>query len=82
MLRGVLVGTLAGAAGTVALNIVTYADMAVRGRPASEPPPRSRKGSLPPPALTSPDEMAQASKVEMPSSGTRWRNSVRAGWAR
>src|SRR5438067_2422237 len=38
MVRGILVGTLAGAAGTVALNIVTYADIALRGRPASEAP--------------------------------------------
>jgi hypothetical protein len=29
---------LAGAAGTTALNVVTYADMAVRGRPASSVP--------------------------------------------
>src|SRR3954452_10265734 len=33
---GVLVaGTLAGAAGTIALNGLTYLDMALRGRPAS-----------------------------------------------
>ncbi|MBA3944063.1 MAG: hypothetical protein H0X37_05815 [Herpetosiphonaceae bacterium] len=31
-------GVVAGAAGTVALNIATYADMALRGRPASEVP--------------------------------------------
>src|SRR3954452_17740241 len=31
-----LAGAAAGAAGTTALNIVTYLDMAVRGRPASE----------------------------------------------
>ena len=36
--RGVLLGAAAGAAGTTALNIVTYLDMAVRGRPVSSTP--------------------------------------------
>ena len=36
--RGVLLGAAAGAAGTTALNIATYLDMAVRGRPASSTP--------------------------------------------
>jgi hypothetical protein len=40
MLREILFGTLAGAAGTVALNITTYLDMAIRGRPSSETPTR------------------------------------------
>jgi hypothetical protein len=34
-------GLVAGAAGTAALNIVTYLDMAVRGRPASTTPEES-----------------------------------------
>jgi len=34
-------GTVAGAAGTTALNVVTYLDMAVRGRPASSTPERT-----------------------------------------
>ena len=38
MLCDMLFGTLAGAAGTVALNITTYADMAIRGRPSSQTP--------------------------------------------
>jgi hypothetical protein len=38
MLREVLMGTAAGAVGTVALNMTTYADMAVRGRPSSSVP--------------------------------------------
>jgi hypothetical protein len=33
-----IAGLLAGAAGTTALNAVTYADMALRGRPSSEVP--------------------------------------------
>ncbi len=38
MLREVLMGTTAGAVGTVALNATTYADMALRGRPPSSVP--------------------------------------------
>lgn len=38
MMRNVLAGMLAGAAGTTALNAVTYLDMAGRGRPASHTP--------------------------------------------
>jgi uncharacterized membrane protein len=38
--RGLLRGAAAGAAGTTALNAVTYLDMAVRGRPASDAPER------------------------------------------
>lgn len=34
-------GLVAGAAGTIALNAVTYLDMAVRGRPASSTPEQS-----------------------------------------
>jgi hypothetical protein len=36
--RGLVIGAVAGAAGTTALNAVTYLDMAVRGRPASHTP--------------------------------------------
>lgn len=36
--RNVVAGVVAAAAGTTALNIVTYLDMTVRGRPASELP--------------------------------------------
>lgn len=38
LLRGALLGAAAGAAGTTALNVVTYLDMAVRGRPTSSTP--------------------------------------------
>ena len=34
-------GLIAGAAGTTALNAATYADMALRGRPASDTPERT-----------------------------------------
>ena len=38
LLRWVLAGAAAGAAGTTALNAVTYLDMAARGRPSSSTP--------------------------------------------
>ncbi len=38
MVRETLMGMAAGAAGTVALNVATYADMALRGRPSSSVP--------------------------------------------
>ncbi|MFF7243532.1 hypothetical protein ACFZBU_06490 [Embleya sp. NPDC008237] len=41
MLSGILRGAAAGAAGTTALDAVTYADMAGRARPASETPQRT-----------------------------------------
>lgn len=37
-MRGLILGAIAGAAGTIALDIVSYADMVVRGRGASEMP--------------------------------------------
>jgi hypothetical protein len=37
-IRAALNGALAGAAGTTALNTVTYLDMAIRGRPTSNTP--------------------------------------------
>lgn len=38
LLRGMLLGAAAGAAGTTALNAATYLDMAARGRPTSGTP--------------------------------------------
>jgi hypothetical protein len=38
MARNLLVGTIAGAAGTMALDLTTYGDMLLRGRPASNVP--------------------------------------------
>jgi hypothetical protein len=38
MMRTLMRGALAGAAGTTVLNSVTYGDMALRGRPASSTP--------------------------------------------
>jgi hypothetical protein len=39
-MSGLVSGALAGAAGTAALNAVTYADMALRARPGSQVPER------------------------------------------
>jgi hypothetical protein len=39
--KSMLAGAAAGAAGTTALNAVTYLDMAIRGRPASSAPERA-----------------------------------------
>jgi len=41
MMRTLTRGALAGAAGTTALNAVTYTDMAVRGRPSSSTPEKT-----------------------------------------
>jgi hypothetical protein len=38
--RRIALGAIAGAVGTVALNVATYLDMSIRGRPASEVPAR------------------------------------------
>lgn len=40
MIKSLVRGGAAGAAGTTVLNAVTYADMALRGRPSSEAPAR------------------------------------------
>jgi hypothetical protein len=41
VMRGLVRGAAAGAAGTTALDAVTYADMAIRGRPSSSTPQRT-----------------------------------------
>ncbi len=38
MIREIFMGVVAGAVGTVALNVSTYTDMAIRGRPSSNAP--------------------------------------------
>lgn len=38
---GLLIGAAAGAVGTTTLNVITYLDMTVRGRPASTTPERT-----------------------------------------
>ncbi|WP_029429963.1 hypothetical protein [Blastococcus sp. URHD0036] len=51
-------GLVAGAAGTTVLNVVTYLDMALRGRPASTTPERTV------------DAIAAATGVEVPGRGS------------
>lgn len=55
--RAFLAGACAGAAGTSALNGVTYLDMAVRGRPASSTPEDTV------------DRLAEAAGVDIPGEG-------------
>jgi hypothetical protein len=58
-------GAAAGAAGTTALNVVTYLDMAVRGRPASSTPENTVERLAQTAHLTLPGEGAvRASRVE------------------
>jgi hypothetical protein len=58
ILHGVAAGAAAGAAGTTALNAVTYLDMAWRGRPASRTPEDTV------------DKLAHLAGVSVPGEGT------------
>lgn len=55
----ILRGAAAGAAGTTVLDVVTYLDMAVRGRPASSTPQRTV------------ERLAEAAHVPIPGAGAR-----------
>lgn len=57
MLQNALKGALAGLAGTTALNAVTYADMAWRGRTASDAPEQGV------------EELARRTGVQIPGDG-------------
>lgn len=57
MLRHILAGAAAGAAGTTALNAATYADMAWRGRATSDTPERTV------------DQLAEAAGTSIPGEG-------------
>jgi hypothetical protein len=59
-------GAAAGAAGTTALDAVTYLDMVVRGRPASSTPERTV------------EELAQRAHVPIPGPGGKRANRVQA----
>ena len=61
----VLRGAAAGAAGTTALNVVTYLDMALRGRPASSTPENTVEKMAEAVHLTVPGEgVKRASRLE------------------
>jgi hypothetical protein len=60
----ILRGAAAGAAGTTALNVVAYLDMALRGRPASSTPQRTV------------ERLAQTAHVSIPGEGDQRRSRV------
>ncbi len=60
--RLALLGAAAGAAGTTALNTVTYLDMAVRGRPAS----------------STPEQTVEKARVPVPGEGDSRQNGLHA----
>ena len=60
----ILRGTAAGAAGTTALNLVTYGDMAVRGRPTSSTPQQTV------------ERLAATAHLAIPGDGKRRKNRV------
>jgi hypothetical protein len=64
MFRQALKGAAAGAAGTTALNAVTYLDMAVRGRPASSTPEDTV------------ERLTQQAHVSIPGAGEKHDNRV------
>src|SRR3712207_3951789 len=64
LLRPALQGAAAGAAGTTALNAVTYLDMAVRGRPASGTPAQAVQ------------ELADRTHVDIPGEGSTRDNRI------
>lgn len=79
-------GLLAGAAGTVALNISTYADMALRGRPSSQAPAQlvdtvAKKTGL---TQSSHEEHAQNQTIQSRESGLGallgYVNGLGVGW--
>jgi hypothetical protein len=59
MKTGILSGLAAGAAGTTAINAATYADMAWRGRPASNTPEETIDALVSRTPLTVPGSRAQ-----------------------
>lgn len=64
VMRGALWGAAAGAAGTTALNALTYLDMAARGRPASDTPSATLK------------KLEGATPLEIPGDGETHDNRV------
>jgi hypothetical protein len=66
MMTGAAAGVAAGAAGTTALNAVTYADMALRGRPSSSGPSQAV------------ERMAERLNVKVPGDDEQRENRVSA----
>jgi hypothetical protein len=66
MLKNAVKGAMAGLAGTTALNVATYVDMAWRGRPASTTPEQTV------------EELAKRSGRAIPGEGQQRQNRVQA----
>ncbi len=66
MMRRLLLGAAAGAAGTTALNALTYADMTWRARPASTTPEKTV------------EQLAAAADLEIPGEGEERQNRLSA----
>jgi hypothetical protein len=64
MFKAVVRGAAAGAAGTTALNAVTYLDMAVRGRPSSDTPQQAV------------EKLAEQAGVDVPGEGDVRENRI------
>jgi hypothetical protein len=64
MFKAVVRGAAAGAAGTTALNAVTYLDMAVRGRPSSDTPQQAV------------EKLAEQAGVDVPGEGEARDNRI------
>jgi hypothetical protein len=69
MFRHALRGIIAGAAGTVALNVATYADMAIRGRPSSNAPAKMIGTVANNLGLTTQEQEAQHQRIQNRESG-------------
>lgn len=69
MMRRLLVGAAAGAAGTTALNAATYLDMTLRGRPASETPTQTM------------EKLAERSNITVPGDQDQRANRLSAAGA-
>jgi hypothetical protein len=63
-MRRLLLGAAAGAAGTLALDATTYADMALRGRPSSSTPERTV------------EKIAASRGIEIPGEGDQRQNRL------
>ncbi len=64
LVRGILCGAAAGAAGTTALNAVTYLDMVLRARPTSDTPEKTV------------EKLAELAHLTIPGSADERKNRV------
>ena len=71
MLRTIVAGAIAGAAGELALNVVSYADMLVRARPSSDMPGKvaGRMAKMAGVDLARPGERAEKTETREEAAG-------------